>query len=211
MLRKIITAALFATVALAPAHAAKTETAVFAGGCFWCVESDFDKIKGVVSTTSGYAGGTMADPTYEDHEGNQESVKVEFDPTVVTYETLVATFLRSTDVLDPNGQFCDQGEAYQSAIFVNDAAQKATALAAIKQGEADLGQKIVTPVKDFTTFANAEDYHQNYYLGQNRVLTRFGYVVQADAYKRYRLGCGRDARVKEVWGDKAFNGIVHSE
>jgi peptide-methionine (S)-S-oxide reductase len=208
MLRKLMTAALFATVALAPANAAKTETAIFAGGCFWCVESDFDQIKGVVATTSGYAGGTMANPTYDDHEGNQEAVKVEYDPAIVTYETLVTTFLHTIDVTDPNGQFCDQGEAYQSALFVN-AAQKPIAVAAVAKAQAELGAKIVTPVKDVTSFADAEDYHQNYYLGQNRVLTRFGYVVQADAYKRYRLGCGRDARVKEVWGDKAYPGIHH--
>jgi peptide-methionine (S)-S-oxide reductase len=206
MLRKLITAGLFATVALAPANAAKTETAIFAGGCFWCVESDFDQIKGVVATTSGYAGGTMKNPTYEDHEGNQEAVKVEYDPAIVTYETLVTTFLRTIDVTDANGQFCDQGEAYQSALFVNPA-QKPIAVAAVAKAEADLGAKVVTPVKDTTTFTDAEDYHQNYYLGQNRVLTRFGYVVQADAYKRYRKGCGRDARVKEVWGDKAYQGI----
>ncbi len=189
----------------APTEAlAKTETAVFAGGCFWCVESDFDKVKGVTSTTSGYAGGTMKNPTYRNHEGNQEAVKVEFDNEVVSYADLVARFLRSTDVVDSGGQFCDRGDAYTSAIFTMSDEQQKTAEAAKTEAEKALGQKIVTPIKPFTTFGDAEDYHQNYYLGQNRVLTRFGWIKQADAYEKYREGCGRDERVKELWGKAAY-------
>ena len=190
---------------LAPTAAlAKPETAVFAGGCFWCVESDFDKVKGVTSTTSGYAGGTMKNPTYRNHEGNQEAVKVEFDNSVVSYADLVARFLRSTDVVDAGGQFCDRGDAYISVIFTMSDEQQKTAEAAKAEAEKALGQKIVTPIKPFNTFADAEDYHQNYYLGQNRVLTRFGWIKQADAYEKYREGCGRDQRVKELWGKAAF-------
>ncbi len=183
---------------------AKTETAIFAGGCFWCVESDFDHVKGVTETISGYAGGTIKNPTYRNHEGNQEAVKVSFDADVVSYTDLVARFLRSTDVVDAGGQFCDRGDAYTSVIFAMNDEQKKIAESAKVEAEKALGQKIVTPIRPFTTFADAEDYHQNYYLGQNRVLTRFGYIKQADAYEDYRQACGRDARVKALWGKAAY-------
>ncbi len=202
-------AAVFLSTTLTPLFApsaaiAKPETAIFAGGCFWCVESDFDKVKGVTSTTSGYAGGTIKNPTYRNHEGNQEAVKVEFDNSVVSYADLVARFLRSTDVVDDGGQFCDRGDAYISVIFTMSDDQKKAAEAAKAQAEKALGQKIVTPIRAFTTFADAEDYHQNYYRGQNRVLTRFGWIKQSDAYEKYREGCGRNERVKELWGKAAF-------
>jgi peptide-methionine (S)-S-oxide reductase len=203
-MQKLILAALVAT-SLTPALAiAKTETAIVAGGCFWCVESDFDKVKGVISTTSGYAGGTMKNPTYQNHEGNQEAVKVEFDPDVISYDKLIAGFLRTIDVTDDGGQFCDRGSSYFSGIWPMDDAQKAAAEKAVKDAEASLGKKIVTPIKPFTTFADAEDYHQNYHTGENRVLTRFGWVKQSYAYEQYREGCGRDEQVKSVWGKAAF-------
>ena len=183
---------------------AKPETAVFAGGCFWCVESNFDKIKGVSETISGYAGGTIKHPTYQNHEGNQEAVKVTFDNEVVSYDTLVRTFLRSTDVVDAGGQFCDRGDAYISALFPMNDEQMKSALAAKLEAEKALGQKVVTLVKPFTTFTDAEAYHQNYYLGENRVLTRFGWIKQKDAYEDYRKACGRDERVKELWGKAAY-------
>ncbi len=200
---KWIYAILVATTLSCSAAFAKTETAIFAGGCFWCVESDFDLVKGVISTTSGYAGGTMKNPTYNNHEGNQEAVKIEFDPAVITYDKLVARFLRTIDVTDAGGQFCDRGEAYTSAIFA-DAAQAPAAKKAVAQAGAALGQKIVTPVRPLTTFTDAEDYHQNYHLGKNRVLTRFGWIKQSDAYHRYRDSCGRDEQVKKVWGKSAY-------
>lgn len=183
---------------------AKTQTAIVAGGCFWCVESDFDKMKGVISTTSGYAGGTIKNPTYRNHEGNQEAVKVEFDPAIIPYEKLIAGFLRTIDVTDAGGQFCDRGDSYISALFPNSPAQKAAAENAIAGASKALGTKVVTPIKPFTTFTDAEDYHQNYYLGENRVLTRFGWIKQSDAYHRYREGCGRDVQVKKVWGAQAY-------
>jgi peptide-methionine (S)-S-oxide reductase len=167
------------------------------------VESDLDRVKGVISTTSGYAGGTIKNPTYRNHEGNQEAVRVEFDPDVVSYEKLVAGFLRTIDVTDAGGQFCDRGDSYVSAIFAN-SKQKTIAEKAVADAAAALGKKIVTPVKPITTFTNAEDYHQNYYLGKNRVLTRFGWIAQSDAYHRYREGCGRDEQVKKVWGAAAY-------
>jgi peptide-methionine (S)-S-oxide reductase len=202
-MNKFLLAIIVATAFSPGAAIAKTETAIFAGGCFWCVESDFDKIKGVVSTTSGYAGGTLKHPTYENHEGNQESVKVEFDPAIIPYDKLVTRFLRTIDVTDDGGQFCDRGDAYVSAIFANPN-QKAAAEKAIADASKALGQKIVTPVKPLTTFTDAEDYHQNYYLGKKRVLTRFGWIKQSDAYHRYREGCGRDEQVKKIWGAAAY-------
>jgi peptide-methionine (S)-S-oxide reductase len=182
---------------------AKAESAIFAGGCFWCVESDFDKVKGVTSTNSGYAGGTLENPTYKNHEGYREAVKIEFDPAVVSYDTLVRYFLRTIDVTDDGGQFCDRGDSYKSEIFATPA-QLAPAKASVREAEKILGREIVTPVTPVTTFTPAEDYHQDYYKGENRIFTRFGLIKQSDAYKRYREACGRDAQVRKVWGDEAF-------
>lgn len=202
VLTSLALAAAFAGFGAGTAQA-KTETAVLAGGCFWCVESNFDKVKGVSETISGYAGGTIKNPTYQNHEGNQEAEKITFDPDVVSYKDLVRYFLRTTDVVDAGGQFCDRGNAYISVIFAMNDEQRKAAEEAKAEAEKDLGQKIVTPIRDFTTFADAEAYHQNYYLGQNRVFTRFGWVKQAYAYEQYRKGCGRDARVGELWGKAA--------
>ena len=196
--------ALGLSVMAAPSHA---ETAYFAGGCFWCVESDMDHVKGVTSTISGYAGGKMADPTYENHEGYTEAVKVEFDPKVISYGELSAIFLRSIDVTDAEGQFCDRGASYRPALFPQGKDQEQAAAKSVQDASADLGAKIAVPVEPFTTFYAAEDYHQDYYLGQKLRLTRFGPVAQSEAYKLYREGCGRDERVKQVWGDKAHMGI----
>jgi peptide-methionine (S)-S-oxide reductase len=191
--------------ALAPAGArAASDTAIFAGGCFWCVEADFDKVKGVSDTTSGYAGGTLQNPTYHNHHGYQESVKVTFDPAVVSYDTLVRRFIHATDVVDAGGQFCDRGDEYATSIFTANDEQKRLAEAALADAGKELGQKVATQIRPVTTFTAAEDYHQNYHTGQNRVLTRFGYVKQEEAYNGYREGCGRDARVKELWGKTAY-------
>ena len=191
-------------VLLALAGGAQAETAIVAGGCFWCVESDFEAVEGVSEVVSGYSGGDLADPTYKDHEGHFEAVQITFDPAVISYGELVAKFLRSVDVLDAGGQFCDRGDAYRTAIFVQSAAQRKAAEAAVAEAEAALGQKIVTPVLDAGTFWVAEDYHQDYYKGSNIVLTRAGPKSQANAYKFYRKACGRDARVQEVWGKQAL-------
>lgn len=184
---------------------AKTEKAIFAGGCFWCVESDFEKVDGVSSVVSGYTGGETENPTYRDHEGHYEAVEISFDPGKVSYADLVAKFLRSVDVTDAGGQFCDRGPAYRTAIFALDAGQRAAAEAAVSRAAADLGQAVVTPILDAGRFWVAEDYHQDYYKGTNYVLTRAGPKMQKNAYLFYREGCGRDARVKEIWGkDAAF-------
>jgi peptide-methionine (S)-S-oxide reductase len=191
-------------VLLALAGGAQAETAIVAGGCFWCVESDFEAVKGVSEVVSGYTGGDLADPTYRNHAGHFEAVEITFDPAVISYGELMAKFLRSVDVLDAGGQFCDRGDAYRTAIFVQGASQREAAKAAVAEAEAALGQKIVTPVLDAGRFWVAEDYHQNYYKGSNIVLTRAGPKSQANAYKFYRKACGRDARVQELWGKQAF-------
>jgi len=185
------------------AHARDIQTAIFAGGCFWCVESDFDHVKGVTDTTSGYAGGTKANPTYRDHEGYTEAVRVRFDADIVSFRQLVDIFWRTHDVFDPDGQFCDQGPSYRPVAFVRGADQRNAAEASKMAAEAVLKRKILTPIEDATTFYPAEGYHQNYYLGENRVLTRYGYITQATAYENYRKGCGRDARVRAIWGAEA--------
>ncbi len=202
LLSSILLAGLFL---LAPAARAETETAIFAGGCFWCVEKDMDHVKGVLSTTSGYAGGSADSPTYKSHVGYTEAVKVEFDNAVVGYEALTAHFLRTIDVVDGGGQFCDRGESYIPALFPIDAKQTQAAAAALGGAEIALGQKLAVKLGAAPSFVPAEDYHQNYYQGSNRVLTRFGYIKQSDAYARYRQSCGRDARVKQLWGKDAYS------
>jgi peptide-methionine (S)-S-oxide reductase len=191
---------------LTGAAAAEAQKAVVAGGCFWCVESDFEDLPGVLDAVSGYTGGTTQSPTYKDHEGHYEAVEITFDSAVISYDDLISKFLRSVDVLDDGGQFCDRGSAYRTAIFAQDAEQRQVAEAEVAKAEAALGQKIVTPVLDASQFWIAEDYHQDYAKGTGIVLTRAGPKKQSNAYKFYRQSCGRDARVKEVWGDQAFPG-----
>ena len=183
---------------------ARAETAIVAGGCFWCVEADFEKVRGVSSVVSGYTGGDLQNPTYRNHAGHLEAVEITFDPQVIRYGELIALFLRSVDVLDAGGQFCDRGDAYRTAIFVQGAAQRKAAEAAVAEAAAVLGRKIVTPVLDAGTFWRAEDYHQDYYKSREIVLTRAGPKSKANAYKFYRKACGRDARVQELWGAEAF-------
>ena len=192
-------------VMAALAGTANAETAIVAGGCFWCVEADFEKVKGVSEVVSGYSGGNSANPTYRNHEGHYEAVEITFDPAVISYGELIAKFLRSVDVVDAGGQFCDRGDAYRTAIFVQDKAQRQAAEAAVAEAERVLGQKIVTPVLDAKRFWIAEDYHQDYYKGTDIVLTRAGPKKQANAYKFYRKACGRDARVRELWGAQALS------
>jgi peptide-methionine (S)-S-oxide reductase len=189
------------------AHAAEQQVLTVAGGCFWCVEADFEKVPGVAEVVSGYTGGTTQNPTYKQvtagRSGHYEAVQIMFDPAKVSRETLLSMFMRSVDPTDAGGQFCDRGDSYRTAIFVSDPAEKALAEAAIAIAKQQLGKTIVTPILPATPFYTAEDYHQDYYKGDNRVLTRFGAIKQSDAYKRYREGCGRDQRVRQLWGDQA--------
>ena len=169
--------------------------AVFAGGCFWCTESDFDKIPGVVSTTSGYIGGKVAKPTYQQVSaggtGHIEAVRVLYDPSKVSYAALVNRFFRTVDPLDGGGQFCDRGDQYRSAIFVADAAQRQIAAAAKAKAAAALKKPVATLILRGATFYPAKAYHQDYYK-KNPVKYRF-----------YRWNCGRDARLKAVWSGAA--------
>lgn len=196
MIRAAIASAVLALAAPLPAAAGETSTAIFAGGCFWCVESDFDHVEGVVSTVSGYSGGTLANPTYQNHEGHREVVRITFDPARVSYATLVSIYFRSVDPTDAGGQFCDRGHAYTTAIYVADEKQKKAAEKARKEAEAALGQRIVTPVEAAGPFWDAEDYHQDY---SRRNPLRYNY---------YRYACGRDARVEALWGAAAHQGIA---
>ena len=204
-LKKMLAALALAGLTGVASAEAGNETAVLAGGCFWCVESDMDHVKGVISTTSGYAGGTMANPTYENHEGYAEAVKVVFDPDVISYKALVSHFLRTIDVVDGKGQFCDRGSSYIPALVPLNDKQKASASEALKEAAAALDQKLAVKVFETPSFVEAEDYHQDYYKGENRVFTRFGLIKQSEAYARYREACGRDNRVKRLWGKEAFS------
>jgi peptide-methionine (S)-S-oxide reductase len=181
----------------ASAETSKTETAIFAGGCFWCVEADFDKVQGVVSTTSGYTGGTVANPTYEQVSsgatGHAEAVEVIFDPRKVSYEQLVEHFWHTIDPTTRNQQFCDIGTPYRTAIFALDAEQLriATASKARLEQTKPFKGTIVTEIAMTGPFYPAEEYHQDYYR-KNPL-----------RYTYYRLACGRDARLKQLWGDLA--------
>jgi peptide-methionine (S)-S-oxide reductase len=180
----------------APADAAapRTATATFAGGCFWCVESDFDKIAGVVSTTSGYTGGHTANATYEEVSrggtGHAEAVEIVYDPAKVSYEKLLDVFWHNIDPLVKNRQFCDRGDQYRTAIFYRGEEQRALAEATKATVEKRFKQPVATEIVAAGPFTKAEDYHQDYYL-KNPV-----------RYKFYRFNCGRDARLEELWGKK---------
>lgn len=176
---------------------------VVAGGCFWCVESDFEGRDDVYEAVSGYAGGDKRNATYRNHSGHREVVRVWYDPDQATYGDLVSWFLRTIDVTDAGGQFCDRGHSYTTAIHYTTAAEKRAAKAAITEAAQALGRDVVTPVEPLPFFVRAEDYHQDYYKSEERIVGRFGYVTKAEAYKGYRKGCGRDARLREVWGDDA--------
>lgn len=188
---------------------AEIRKAVVAGGCFWCVESDFEGVKGVISAVSGFSGGATDAPSYNQvtagGTGHFEAVEITFDDAILPYDRLVSMFLRSIDVTDAGGQFCDRGDSYRSAIFAT-SDQRATAMAAIAEAEAALGRQIVTPVLPLTKFWPADAYHQDYYKSSDIVLTRIGPKQKKNAYKFYRKSCGRDARVKAIWGDQAFPG-----
>lgn len=177
--------------------AKRLSSAVFAGGCFWCVESDFDKVDGVVSTTSGYTGGTVDRPTYEQvsHEktGHYEAVKVTYDPDKVSYGDLVDYFFHHIDPTDAAGQFCDKGESYRSAVFVANDEQREVAETEVSMINESgvLDAPVVTKIVDASTFWPAETYHQDYYK-KNPL-----------RYRYYRTACGRDARVKKVWGGES--------
>jgi peptide-methionine (S)-S-oxide reductase len=197
--------ALIALLAAPIPVSAETETATFAGGCFWCVEADFESVEGVGDVVSGFTGGTTPDPVYRASGDHIEAVEIPYDPEVVDYERLVELFLRSIDPLDAGGQFCDRGLEYTSAIFPATPEEEAIVRAEIAEAEAELGQEIVTRVIPAGEFYPVDDYHQDYYKSDDRLgITSVGLAVtKATAYARYRERCGRDARIREVWGDDA--------
>ena len=177
-------------------------TAIFAGGCFWCVETDFDSVPGVLKTVSGYSGGETEKPTYKNHHQgrHREVVQVTYDPSLVSYDQLLHVFWRSVDPTDGGGQFCDRGHSYTTAIYTTNAEQQEAALATKAKlvDSGSLKDPIVTAIEPAATFWPAEDYHQDYYL-KNPL-----------RYKYYRAACGRDNRVKKIWGSEAHSGIEKS-
>jgi peptide-methionine (S)-S-oxide reductase len=183
-----------ALIAGAAAQAPPTTTAIatFAGGCFWCVEADFDKVEGVVSTTSGYIGGMAVNPSYEQvvtgRTGHAEAVEIAYAPAAVSYERLLDVFWKNHDPLVKDRQFCDRGNQYRPAIFYHNNEQRALAEATKQKHQARFKQPIQTEITAATTFYKAEEYHQDYYK-KNPV-----------RYKFYRFNCGRDARLEELWG-----------
>ena len=172
----------------------KTAQAIFAGGCFWCMEPPYDKLPGVISTTSGYIGGRTKNPTYQQVSagttGHTEAVQVVYDPSKVSYQKLLEVFWRNIDPTTPNAQFCDHGSQYRSGIFYLDDEQRRLAAAsrAALERSKPFREPIVTEVTAATTFYAAEDYHQDYYK-KNPL-----------RYKFYRSGCGRDDRLEQLWG-----------
>lgn len=189
------------------AHAEDIRSIVVAGGCFWCVESDFESVPGVIEAVSGFSGGTVPNPSYRDvtrgGTGHLEAVQITFDADILPLDQLLHMFLRSIDPLDAGGQFCDRGESYTTAIFVQTQAQRQAAEAAIAAASADLGQSVVTPIREAAPFYPAEAYHQDYHRSNAIMLTRFGPRRKSVAYDLYRTACGRDARVERIWGASA--------
>jgi len=190
---------LLAAIACAPLAASaepKTETAIFAGGCFWSMEHDMAKIPGVRSIMVGYTGGKLDKPKYEDvlteTTGHYEAVKVTFDPSQITYAQLVERYWHVIDPVDDGGAYCDRGPSYRSAIFVAGADQRRIAEASRAALQPPAGKKVATEIKDATTFYPAEDYHQHYA------------TKNPEAYMSYRRGCGKDERIKQLWGARAF-------
>jgi peptide-methionine (S)-S-oxide reductase len=179
----------------------KLSLMIVAGGCFWCVESDFDHVTGVVETISGYTGGHLKNPTYRDvtsgGSGHLEAVVIKYNPDKTDYATLLDVFWRSVDPTDGGGQFCDRGESYSTAIYTTSPEQKNLAEASKAPLEASgvLKRSVATKIVDASAFYSAEDYHQNYYH------------TNSLRYKFYRFNCGRDQRIVDLWGNEAHKGI----
>lgn len=181
-----------ASAAIQDPDASRFAKATFAGGCFWCMEPPFDRQEGVFATTSGYTGGTVPNPSYEQVSrggtGHIEAVQILYDPEKVTYQQLLAVFWREIDPFDGGGQFCDRGPQYRPAIFVHGAEQRKTAEASKAEIERQLGQSVAVEIVEAAPYYAAEEYHQDYY------------VKNPLRYKFYRKGCGRDRRLQQVWG-----------
>lgn len=195
----LIAATVFATGLFGGSAFAETKTAIFAGGCFWCIEKDFEHVEGVIDVQSGYAGGTSTNPTYKNHiaDGHLEVVQIKYDSTKTDYSTLLDSFWHTVDVTDDGGQFCDRGSSYTTAVFALDDMQRDLATKS-KQALEDskvLSKPVVTPIRGSAVFYAAEGYHQDYYKKNPK---RYGY---------YRWACKRNATVKALWGDSAYMGV----
>ncbi len=197
-MKKLLTTLFFVALTV-NASATYAATAVLAGGCFWCMESDFEKLDGVSDVVSGFTGGTHPDPTYRgDHSGHYEAVLITYDPAVVDYQGILDHFWVNIDPFDARGQFCDKGHSYLAAIFVADDEERALAeKSKLEVVEMFPGKTVVMPILPLVTFfpiKGEEEYHQDYYK------------TNPIRYKYYRFGCGRDRRLEEVWGDR----VTHS-
>lgn len=190
---KLLFRALILVTLLSNTSAVFADKAVFAGGCFWCVEAAFQDVDGVTDAVSGFTGGTLKNPTYSgNHQGHYEAVEVSYDPAVISYEDLLAIFWVNVDPFDDRGQFCDKGPSYLSAVFVADAEQRRLAeasLLSVKKQFPD--DSVITPVLPAAQFWPVEEYHQDYYK-KNPL-----------RYQYYRYGCGRDKRLQQIWGEAA--------
>ena len=180
------------------ASIAAADKTILAGGCFWCMESDFEKLEGVAGVISGFTGGTLKDPTYNgNHEGHFEAVEITYDPDKISYNELLDYYWINIDPFDDRGQFCDKGSSYLSAIFVSNEKEKKIAEQSKKEVEKQFpNQKVVTPILEASTFypiKGSESYHQDFYK------------KSPVRYQIYRWNCGRDKRLMEIWGDKAIH------
>ena len=195
-------------MAMTGAQGAETATAIFAGGCFWSIESDFDHAPGVLSTTSGYIGGHVDNPTYEqvvtETTGHREAVKIVYDPSVTSYDKLVDTFFHLIDPIEARGQFCDFGESYTTAIYAGNDTELKEAEAGKAATAAALGKPVATIVAIAPTFWPAEGYHQDFWKGTEMLQNG---LTRAEHYARYRVGCGKNGQVEAIWGKDAFRGL----
>ena len=170
---------------------ADSRTAVFAGGCFWCMEAAYQDLEGVTDVVSGFTGGDLENPTYKGrHDGHYEAILVTYDPSVISYQELLDNYWRNVDPFDPRGQFCDKGESYRAAIFVDDEQRQAAESSLNAVAERFPNEKVVTEILSAARFWPVEDYHQDYYL-KNPV-----------RYKYYKWNCGRQQRLDEIWGKR---------
>ena len=190
--RLLLAVLAFGFLSLPATADAEIRKAVFAGGCFWCMEEAFDKVPGVVATTSGFAGGSVANPTYRQvvagGTGHYEVVEVQYDTAKVSYDQLLDAYWKDVDPFDGGGQFCDRGQSYAPAIFAPSAEAKEAATASKAAVAAKFGKPVAAKILDAAPFYPAEDYHQNYYK------------TNALKYRSYKYGCGRPARLSQLWG-----------
>lgn len=194
-MKNLLILTLFIT-SLSLSTASYADKTILAGGCFWCMEADFEKLDGVIGVISGFTGGTLKDPVYNGpHKGHYEAVEITYDPNKISYQQLLEYYWVNIDPFDEQGQFCDKGSSYLSAIFVADPEQRQLAEQSKKNVQSDFpDKKIVTPILNESIFypiKGDESFHQDYYIN-NPI-----------HYKFYRWNCGRDKRLKQIWGDKA--------